>query len=48
MGSFKPPEGAFDSEQLKILQQAFNTIWATLSAHRPSQQENSELKTVVS
>ena len=48
MASFKPPEGAFDSEQLAILQQAFAAIWATLSAHRPSQEDNGELKTVVS
>ena len=48
MGSFKPPEGSFDSEQLAILQEAFNAVWATLSAHRQSHEENGELKTVVS
>ena len=34
MLTFSPPAGAFDSGELMILEDAFNSVWATLIAHR--------------
>ena len=48
MGSFNPRKGSFQSEELAILQAAFDSVWATLVAHRPSQENNGELKTALS
>lgn len=48
MGSFKPPAGAFQPEEIANLQQAFEAVWATVTAHRPSQADNNELRTAVS
>jgi hypothetical protein len=48
MGSFKPPQGAFQPHELAVLQEAFDAVWETIQAHRPSQIDNNELKTAVS
>jgi hypothetical protein len=49
MGYFLSPRGPeFDPGEVAILQEAFNAVWATIVAHRPSQGDNQELKTMVS
>jgi hypothetical protein len=48
MGSSNPAKGSFQSEELAILQVAFDSVWATLVARRPSQENNGELKTALS
>jgi hypothetical protein len=51
MGSFQPPRsprGAFQAEDLAVLDQAFDDIWSTVITHHPSQAENSEFRTLVS
>jgi hypothetical protein len=48
MGSFKNPQGAFQPHELAVLQEAFDAVWETIQAHRPSQIDNDELKTAVS
>jgi hypothetical protein len=37
MSSFQPPLRAFQSEDIAVLQQAFDAVWSTIVAHRPSQ-----------
>jgi hypothetical protein len=49
MGSFSPPlRGSFQSEEIAILQQAFEAVWTDVVTHRPSQADNAELKALVS
>jgi hypothetical protein len=48
MGSFKAPDGAFQPDQIDILTKAFDAVWQTLIAHRPSQADNDELRTAIS
>jgi len=49
MGYFLSPRGPeFDPGEVAILQEAFNAVWATIVARRPSQGDNQELKTMVS
>ena len=49
MGSFRRPlRGSFQSEEIAILQQAFEAVWADVVTHRPSQADNAELKALVS
>ena len=48
MVSFKPQTGAFQPAELAILQEAFETVWATIQERRPSQTDNDELRTAVS
>jgi hypothetical protein len=48
MGSFKPPKGAFQPQELAVLQEAFDAVWETIQAHRPGQIDNDELRTAVS
>jgi hypothetical protein len=48
MSSFQPPLRAFQSEDIAVLQQAFDAVWSTIVAHRPSQADNDELRTMVS
>jgi hypothetical protein len=48
MGSFRPPVGSFQSEDIAVLQKAFDDVWSTIVTHRPTQPENDELKTMVS
>jgi hypothetical protein len=45
MGSFQPPRGAFQSEEIAVL---VNVVWAEVVTHRPSQVQNDELKTLIS
>jgi cell shape-determining protein MreC len=48
MGSFQPPAGSFQSEDIAVLQKVFDDVWSTIVTHRPTQAENDELKTMVS
>jgi hypothetical protein len=49
MGYFLSPRGpAFQSEEVAILQEALDAVWATIVAHRPSQGSDRELKAIVS
>jgi hypothetical protein len=48
MGSFSRSGRAFQPDEIAMLQQAFDAIWTTLIAHRPSQADNDELRTAVS
>jgi hypothetical protein len=48
MGSFQPPVGSFQSEELAVLQKVFDDVWSTIETHRPTQAQNDELKTMVS
>jgi hypothetical protein len=48
MDSFKAPNGAFRPDQIHILKKAFDAVWQTLIAHRPSQADNEELRTAIS
>jgi hypothetical protein len=48
MGSFSRSGSAFQPDEIAILQQAFDAIWATLISHRPSQADNDELRTAIS
>jgi hypothetical protein len=47
MGSFQPPRGAFQSEEIAVLEKAFNAVWSTVVTHHPSQAQNGELKTLI-
>ena len=47
MGSFSRSGRAFQPDEIAILEQAFDAIWSTLIAHRPSQADNDELRTAV-
>jgi hypothetical protein len=45
MGSFRPPlRGSFQSEEIAILEKAFDAVWADVVTHRPSREDNAELK----
>jgi hypothetical protein len=48
MGSFQPPAGSFQSEDIAVLQNVFDDVWSTIVTHRPNQAEDDELKTMVS
>jgi hypothetical protein len=49
MGYFLSPRGpAFHSEEVAVLQEAFDAVWATIVAHPPLQGNDRELKTMVS
>ena len=51
MGSFQPtrsPRGAFQAEDLAVLDQAFDDVWSTVITHQPSQAENREFRTLIS
>ena len=48
MGSFQPPAGSFQSEDIAVLQKVFDDVWSTIVTHRPTQAENDDLKTMVS
>jgi hypothetical protein len=49
MGYFLSPKGpAFQSEEVLILQEVLDAVWATIVAHRPSQGDDRELKAIVS
>ena len=48
MGSFQPLRGAFQSEEIAVLEKAFDEIWSTVVTHHPSQAQNREFKTLIS
>ena len=49
MGSFRPPlRGLFQSEEIAILEKVFDAVRADVVTHRPSREDNAELKTLVS
>jgi len=48
MGSFRPPVGSFQSEDIAVWEKVFDEVWSTIVTHRPTQAENDELKTMVS
>src|SRR5262249_19281140 len=37
MRSFSPPRGAFQPHEIPILHAAFEAVWQTIEAHRPTQ-----------
>ena len=49
MGSFQPPVGgAFQPDEIEVLKKAFDAVWETIKALRPSQVANGELRTAIS
>ena len=48
MGSFEPPRGAYQSEDIAVLQKAFDEIWSSVVTHHPSHADDPKFKTVIS
>jgi hypothetical protein len=48
MGSLSKFQGSFQSEEIAVVQEAFDSVWATIIADRPWEADNKELKTLVS
>jgi hypothetical protein len=49
MGSANPPKDSFDSAEMDLMEQAFNSVWDTVAMHDPSRDsdKNEELKNVI-
>jgi hypothetical protein len=48
MGSFYPPNGAYQPDDIKLLQDAFDAAWAELATHRHGRDSDDDLRTIVS
>ena len=48
MSSYHPPHGSFQPHELAILNEAFEAVWQTIQAHRPSETDKDELRTAAS
>ena len=47
-GLLPTPRGAFQSEEIAVLENAFDAVWSTVVTYHPSQAQNGELKTLIS
>ena len=50
MGSFLPPGGSYQPEEMRLLQEAFDATWAELATHLPSPngKTDREVRTAIS